>query len=114
MSKNPEINYINKEKSVSLSELLMKKNHRTQDKIMSEYTYYDKNGAKLSSLLYDLNYLEVELHGVITKNVFKEIDYYRLVGIAPMRVSDAGHSQESSMTKDRFESLLEYNNNVQR
>ena len=110
MSENSEINYNGKEKGDSLSKLLMKKNHKTQDEIMSEYTYYDENGARLISLLYDLNSLEVELHDVITKNVFKGIDYYKLVGIAPTWVRDAGHSQESSMTKARFEALLEYNN----
>lgn len=97
--------------SDSLTQLLKEKSHKTLEEIISEYTYCNESGAKLSSLLYDLNYWEVELHDVITKNVFKGIDYYRLVGIAPMWLRDAGHSQESSMTKERFESLLEYNNN---
>ena len=99
-------------KNDSLETLLEEKSHKSLEETMSEYTYYDENGAKLISLLYDLNYWEVELHDVITKNVFKGIDYYKLVGIAPMWVRDAGHSQESSMTKEKFESLLEYNSNA--
>ena len=112
MNENCNTNEIDKKESDSLSNILMMKSHKTLDEIMSEYTYYDENGARLSSLLYDLNSLEVELHDVITKNVFKGIDYYKLVGIAPTWIRDAGHSQESSMTKARFDSLLEYNNNA--
>lgn len=111
MNENGNTNEIDNKESDSLSNILMMKSHKTLDEIMSEYTYYDENGARLSSLLYDLNSLEVELHDVITKNVFRGIDYYKLVGIAPTWVRDAGHSQESSITKARFESLLEYNNN---
>lgn len=105
MNENGNTNEIDKKESDSLSYILMMKSHKTLDEIMSEYTYHDENGARLSSLLYDLNSLEVELHDVITKNVFRGIDYYKLVGIAPTWVRDAGHSQESSMTKARFESL---------
>lgn len=111
MNENGNTNEIDNKESDSLSNILMMNSHKTLDEIMSEYTYYDENGARLSSLLYDLNSLEVELHDVITKNVFRGIDYYKLVGIAPTWVRDAGHSQESSITKARFESLLEYNNN---
>lgn len=111
MNENCDTNEIDKDKRDSLSNILMMRSHKTLDEFMSDYTYYDENGARLSSLLYDLNSLEVELHDVITKNVFRGIDYYKLVCIAPTWVRDAGHSQEASMTKARFESLLEYNNN---
>lgn len=48
--------------------------------LTKEFTYYNPAGGQIYDTLMNLNVLEVELHDIITKNVFKDIDYYSIVG----------------------------------
>ena len=61
-----------------------------QEKI-SEFTFYDSIGTQINDALGNLNILEVKLHDVIMRNVFKGIDYYSIVGLVPMWVRNNGH-----------------------
>lgn len=47
--------------------------------MIKEFTYYNPIGVRINNSLMDLNLLEVELHEVITRNVFKGIDYYSIL-----------------------------------
>lgn len=79
--------------------------------MIKEFTYYNPIGVRINNSLMDLNLLEVELHEVITRNVFKGIDYYSIAGLIPMWIRYDGHSQEGCCSKEKFESLLNANNN---
>ena len=81
------------------------------DEKAKEFTYYDPIGVQIYDALMNLNMLEVELHDVITKNVFKDIDYYSIVSLFPLWTRNDGHSQEGCFSKEKFESLLSNNNN---
>lgn len=81
-----------------------------QEKIC-EFTFYDAIGIQINDALENLNILEVELHDVIMKNVFKGIDYYSIVGLVPMWVRNDGHSQEGCLSKEDFETLVQANDN---
>jgi hypothetical protein len=76
-----------------------------------KFTYYDERGRWLYALLSDINMQIVTLHDEVMKNVFTDIDYYRVVGLMPMWLRDAGHSQEGAMSRDFFEKLVGANNN---
>lgn len=76
-----------------------------------KFTFYDERGRKLYSLLSDINTLIVQLHDEVLKNVFTDIDYNLVVGLIPMWMRDAGHSQESAMSRGFFEKLVGANNN---
>lgn len=75
------------------------------------FTFYDERGRRLYSLLSDINMQIVTLHEEVLKNVFTDIDYYQVVGIMPMWLRDAGHSQELAMSRDFFEKMVGANNN---
>ena len=81
------------------------------DEQAMEFTCYDPIGVQIYDALMNLNMLEVELHDVITKNVFKDIDYYSIVSLFPLWTRNDGHSQEGCFSKEQFESLLSNNNN---
>ncbi len=81
-----------------------------QEKI-GEFTFYDSIGAQINDALGNLNILEVKLHDIIMRNVFKGIDYYSIVGLVPMWVRNNGHSQEGCLSKEDFEKLVQANNN---
>ena len=106
-----ETNVLDMEQRKSLSEIIMKNSQKTFKDLSSEYTYYDENGSGLHNQVIELNSLEVLLHDVITKNVFKGIDYYAIRGLTPVWLRDAGHSQEESISKEKFDSMVEYNDN---
>ena len=76
-----------------------------------EFTFCNDIGIQLSDALLNLNMLEVELHDVISKNVFKGIDYYSIVRLVPMWIRNDGHSQEGCSSKENFERLVNSNNN---
>lgn len=75
------------------------------------FTFYDERGRRLYSLLSDINMQIVTLHEEVLKNVFTDIDYYQVVGIMPIWIRDAGHSQEGAMSRDFFEKMVGANNN---
>ncbi|MCM1080080.1 MAG: hypothetical protein NC344_11375 [Bacteroidales bacterium] len=79
--------------------------------LITEFTYYNPIGAQIYDALTNLNILEVELHDIITKNVFKGIDYYSIVGLIPLWTRNDGHSQEGCNSKETFESLVNSNDN---
>lgn len=83
----------------------------TSQQKIDEFTFYDSIGIQIYNALENLNILEVKLHDVIRKNVFKGIDYYSIVGLAPIWVRNAGHSQEGCLSKENFETLVQANNN---
>lgn len=95
----------------TLADILVDKSRKTFEETCSEYTYCDENGSLIYNLLVDLNSSEVTLHDVLTKNVFKGIDYYKLIALAPLWVRDAGHSQECAMSQKHFEELVNLNDN---
>lgn len=72
----------------------------------SKFTYYDVRGRDIYRLLSDINLEIVSLHEDVMKNVFTDIDYYRIVGLLPMWLRDAGNSQESAMSRNFFEKLV--------
>lgn len=76
-----------------------------------EFTYKDPVGVQIYDALANLNMIEVELHDIITKNVFKGIDYYSIVGLIPLWARNDGHSQEGCSSKEKFESLVNANDN---
>ncbi len=76
------------------------------------FSFYNDVGQTIFKLASDLNLEIVTLHDYALFNVFYDIDYYKLVGNSPMWVRDAGHSEESCMTKNQFEKLVKLNNNV--
>ena len=94
-----------------LADIMIDRSKKSFEEMTSEYSYADADGSRLHDKLSDLNDEEVSLHDVITKNVFKGIDYYALVSLAPLWTRNAGHSQESAMTKDEFETLVKKNDN---
>ena len=77
-----------------------------------KFTFYDERGQKLYALLSDIKMLIVQLHDEVLKNVFTDIDYYHVVDVMPMWIRDAGHSQESAMSRSFFEKLVGANNNT--
>lgn len=77
-----------------------------------KFTFYDARGQKLHSLLSDINMQIVQLHDEVLKNVFTDIDYYHVVGLMPLWLRDAGHSQESALPRSFFEKLVRANNNA--
>lgn len=107
-----ECEAVDMEQIESLSEIIMKSSQKTFDALSSEYTYYDENGCRLHNKVMELNSLEVLLHDVITKNVFKGVDYYAIRGLTPVWLRDAGHSQEQSISKEQFDSMVEYHDNA--
>ena len=76
-----------------------------------KFTFYDERGQKLYRLLSEINLLIVQLHDEVLKNVFTDIDYYKIVGLMPRWIRDAGHCQESAMSRNIFEKLVGANNN---
>ena len=76
-----------------------------------KFTFYDKRGQELYSLLSDINMQIVSLHDEVMYNVFSDIDYYQVVDVMPMWIRDAGHSQEGAMSRDFFEKMVGANNN---
>lgn len=83
---------------------LMQENPERSER--SKFTYYDVRGRDIYRLLSDINLEIVSLHEDVMKNVFTDIDYYRIVGLLPMWLRDAGNSQESAMSRDFFEKLV--------
>lgn len=81
------------------------------DKELVSYTFQHPLGKLIDDKIADLNLLEVDLHDVIQRNVFKGIDYYRIVNIAPLWMRTAGHSQEGNWTKMDFERLVAKHDN---
>lgn len=62
-----------------------------------KFTFYDKRGQRLYNLFMGINMQIVTLHDEVLKNVFTDIDYYKVVPVMPMWLRDAGHSQEGAM-----------------
>ena len=89
----------------------LRQNLPTPQEKVCEFTFYDPIGIQINEALENLNILEVELHDVIMKNVFKGIDYYSIVGLVPMWVRNDGHSQEGCLSKEDFETLVQANDN---
>lgn len=77
----------------------------------SRFSYYDARGCQINDLLSDINMQIVQLHDEVLKNVFTDIDYYKIVEILPMWLRDAGHSQESAMSRAFFEKMVGANRN---
>jgi len=94
-----------------LADILMRRSRKSFEKTTSEYTFYDDEGQIIYNSLLNLNIAEVSLHEVITKNVFKGIDYYNLVPWVPLWVREAGHSQEGVMSQLDFEKKIKQNDN---
>ena len=87
---------------------------RQQKPLMPEedkFSFYDERGQKLYNQFACINNLIVRLHDEVRNNVFTDIDYYQVVGVLPVWIRDAGHSQESAMTREFFEKLVGANNN---
>jgi hypothetical protein len=78
----------------------------------SKFSYYDDRGDIIYHLLVEINGEIIRLHDVVKNNVFDDIDYYAVVGVVPLWVRDAGHSQESATSKTVFEKLVAKNNSV--
>lgn len=78
----------------------------------NKFTFYDVRGQKLYGLLSDINILIVQLHDEMLKNVFTDIDYYKVVDLMPLWIRDAGHSQENAISRSLFEKLVGANNNT--
>lgn len=76
-----------------------------------EFTFFDSTGRQINDALMNLNILEVKLYDVITKNVFKGINYYSIVGLVPIWIRNDGHSQEGCSSKEKFETLVHANDN---
>ena len=76
------------------------------------FSFYSEVGQTIYKLASDINLEIITLHDYVLFNVFTDIDYYKLVDNSPMWVRDAGHSEESSITKNQFEKLVKLNNNV--
>lgn len=89
----------------------LRQNLPTPQEKICEFTFYDPIGIQINEALENLNILEVDLHDVIMKNVFKGIDYYSIVGLVPMWVRNDGHSQEGCLSKEDFETLVQANDN---
>lgn len=82
------------------------------EKEQNSYTFIHPKGCEVYNQLLELNNLEVDLHDVIQRNVFKGIDYYSIIDQAPIWVRDAGHSQEGNWTKDDLNKLIAKHDNV--
>lgn len=86
-------------------------------KTLSHQKINDKENNKtpimrqIYNALSELNQQEVELHDVIQRNVFMDIDFYNLNDLVPLWIRDAGHSQESSISNIDFEKLVKRHNN---
>lgn len=83
----------------------------TSQDFTKDFTYNNPLGLQIYEMMSNLNSLEVELHEVITRNVFKDIDYYSMVELVPIWIRNGGHSQEGCCSKEEFESLVEANDN---
>lgn len=64
----------------------------------------------IGSLAQNINDEIITLHDIVQNNVFDDIDYYAIVGRSPLWIRDAGHSEESSISKSLFERLVKCNN----
>lgn len=80
-------------------------------KVDEQYTYYNPIGQDIYKLATEINNEIIAIHDVALFNVFNDIDYYAVVNLAPMWIRNAGHSGESSMSKEVFERLVKLNNN---
>lgn len=81
---------------------VLKSKYIPEDKLFSFYNEVGQNIYKLAS---DINLEIITLHDYVLFNIFRDIDFYKLVGNSPMWIRDAGHSEESCLTKKQFENL---------
>lgn len=88
---------------------VFKSKYIPEDKLFS---FYNEVGQTIYKLASDINLEIITLHDYVLFNVFRDIDFYKLVGNSPMWIRDAGHSGESCITKKQFEKLVKLNNNV--
>lgn len=88
---------------------VFKSKYIPEDKLFS---FYNEVGQNIYKLARDINLEIVSLHDYVLFNVFSDIDFYKLVDNSPMWVRDAGHSEESCLTKKQFEKLVKLNNNI--
>lgn len=77
----------------------------------NKFSYKYEIGQDIYNAIGEMNSNEVTLHEVFQRNVFKGIDYYSIVPIAPVWLRNLGHSQEACGTKEHFEHLLGCNKN---
>lgn len=78
---------------------------------LEKFTFYNPIGQDINSLLRDINTEIVTIHNYMQNRVFNDIDYCAISGSLPVWVRDAGHGQESAMSKALFERMVQENNN---
>lgn len=76
-----------------------------------KFTWYDETGEQIYRLLAEINDEIISLHDVVRNKVFNDIDYYGVVDLAKLWFRDAGHSQESALSRGMFEKLVAANDN---
>lgn len=76
-----------------------------------KFTFYNPIGQEIYSLLGDINTEIVTMHDYMQNRVFNDIDYYAMVDLFPVWTREAGHGQESAMSKAFFERMVQENNN---
>lgn len=102
---------MNKGKDNTFKEFKTMLAHQRFEREQNSYTFQHPLGSKIYNQILELNLLEIDLHDVIQRNVFKGIDYYSIVNVAPVWMRDAGHSQEGNWTKEDLERLITKHDN---